>query len=113
MKRVFGNIAAGVKRLLFLLASLFLLAHMAACAFHFVALQPLYGASEAEGGLTWLATVTDFHAWTGLAVDSVTDPASHFYVAPSSRYIVAMYFVTYSLLSVGYGDVHAVNDGAA
>ena len=114
LRRIFGDVAAGLRRLLFLIASLFLLGHIAACFFHFLAQSPfvLGSATEADGALTWLATVSNFPAWTGNATGSVTDPTSLSYVPSSSRYIAALYYITFSLLSVGYGDVHATTDCA-
>ena len=111
LKRLFGDISSGIQNIGLLIASMFFLSHVMCCFFHYAAIQPADGMAEGEGGLTWLATVSNFPQWTGNASHSVTaNPVLPTYVPIASRYIASMYFVTFSLLSVGYGDVHAVSD---
>ena len=104
-KHIFGSLTGGARRLLALILSLFVIMHVSACLFHFAAVQPASGNGDLDGGATWLATVSDWPIWSG---NSYTDPSSPSYVPISSRYIASMYFCTFTLLSVGYGDVHPI-----
>ncbi len=123
LKNVFGSISGGFRRLLFLMISLVVLIHIATCLFYFIAANPIFGENgDQEGGETWLATVKDWPLFVSFNGKFHNPPFSHSttpppqnstvpyedIVAPSTRYIASAYFITFSLLSVGFGDVHAV-----
>ena len=109
LKSIVGDIAGGLRRLLLLLLSLIVLMHIAACLLHYIALQPFFGEpGDGEGGTTWLSTVKDWPAYnvssslSGNSIDGLP------LIPATSRYIASIYFITFTLLSVGYGDVHAI-----
>lgn len=74
--------------LVVLILCIFLIAHVFACAWHFIAMYKL----NAGGTYTWLTVL-------GFADDTIYD-----------RYVACLYYVMVTMMTIGYGDIHPVTD---
>jgi hypothetical protein len=85
MKSAFGAVAGGMRRFVSLILSLFIIMHVAACLFHFIALRPLFSeVGDESGGFTWLATVKDWPNFNATGSYSLNSSSPNF-VPPINR----------------------------
>jgi hypothetical protein len=105
-RRLGGGIRRSIWSGVQLIFDLVLLVHIYACGVCFNSVLPFLGEpGERDGAATfWASMPAPFPAWTGRLEDCITDPDLPNYVEAKTRYIAALYFVTWNSLSVGMGD---------
>ena len=71
-----------------LILGIFFIAHVFACAWHYLALSK----EQNSGGETWVTVL-------GFAGTSLYD-----------RYVASLYYIMVTMMTIGYGDIHPVTD---